>query len=165
MKPEVQSEQFLLLMDWLKVAGYEHYEISNFAKPGFRSRHNSSYWQGKRYIGIGPSAHSYNGKERKWNIANNQKYIDAINKNELPVEKEALTPVQRLNEFIMISLRTIEGIELQNLSDAEEKALMKAAQKYILQNLLIHEGDVLRLSNEGKLYADGIAADLFFDEQ
>lgn len=160
--PGVQSEQFLLLMDWAKQAGYEHYEISNFAKPGFRSRHNASYWQGKPYVGIGPSAHSFNGAERRWNIANNQKYMDALEKEALPFEKEVLTPVQKLNEYIMISLRTVEGIDLKKMLQEERSAVLKAAQKYIKQQLLLHEDDVLRLTNEGKLYADGIAADLFF---
>lgn len=160
--PGVQSEQFLLLMDWAKQAGYEHYEISNFAKPGFSSRHNTSYWQGKPYVGIGPSAHSFNGGERKWNIANNQKYIDALEKDALPFEKEVLTPVQQLNEYIMISLRTKEGIDLRKMLEEERSAVLKAAQKYIRQQLLLYENEVLGLTNEGKLYADGIAADLFF---
>ncbi|GAB3430321.1 radical SAM family heme chaperone HemW [Niabella aquatica] len=160
--PGVQSEQFLLLMDWTSQAGYEHYEISNFAKPGFRSRHNTSYWQSKPYVGIGPSAHSFNGRERKWNIANNQRYIDALEKGELPFEKEVLTPVQKLNEYIMISLRTMEGIDLRKMVEEERSAVLKTAQKYIRQHLLLHENDLLRLTNQGKLYADGIAADLFF---
>lgn len=163
--PGKQSEQFLLLMDWLHVAGYEHYEISNFAKPGFRSRHNTSYWQGKSYIGIGPSAHSFNGAERKWNIANNQKYIDAINKGVLPFEKEVLTPVQKLNEYIMIALRTKEGIDMDKVGDEERNILIKSAQKYLRQNLILLDHNVLRLTNKGKLYADGIAADLFFDQR
>ena len=110
--PDKQSEQFLLLMQWLEEAGYEHYEISNFAKPGFRSRHNSSYWQGKKYIGFGPSAHSFDGNTRWWNIANNNIYIDSINKGVIPFEKEELTSTQKLNEYIMISLRTAEGLNL-----------------------------------------------------
>jgi oxygen-independent coproporphyrinogen-3 oxidase len=77
---EKQAEQFLLLMQWLEDAGYEHYEISNFAKPGFRSRHNSSYWQGKKYLGLGPSAHSFNGESRQWNISNNNTYIESLEK-------------------------------------------------------------------------------------
>ena len=89
--PGKQAEQFLLLMNWLNNAGYEHYEISNFAKPGNRSRHNSSYWQGKKYMGLGPSAHSFDGKSRQWNVSNNNLYITAINKNEIPFEKEILT--------------------------------------------------------------------------
>ncbi|MCH5717594.1 coproporphyrinogen-III oxidase family protein [Niabella hibiscisoli] len=129
--PDTQSEQFLLLMGWLRAAGYEHYEISNFAKPGFRSRHNSSYWQGKPYVGIGPSAHSFNGTERRWNIANNQQYIDAIAKGVAPVEKELLTPVQQINESIMISLRTVEGVDLTRFSEGAARQLVKAVQKYI----------------------------------
>ena len=101
--PDKQSEQFLLLMQWLDMAGYEHYEISNFAKPGFRSRHNSSYWQGKKYMGFGPSAHSFDGNTRWWNIANNNNYIESINKGIAPFEKEELTGVQKLNEYIMTS--------------------------------------------------------------
>lgn len=163
--PDVQSEQFLLLMKWLSAAGYEHYEISNFAKPGFRSRHNSSYWQGKPYVGIGPSAHSFNGTERRWNIANNQQYIDAIETGILPAEKELLTPVQQMNESIMISLRTIEGINLSVFSLPMAEELIKAAAKYINRGLVVHECGRLRLTDEGKLYADGIAADLFFDVQ
>ncbi|MGE9315015.1 radical SAM family heme chaperone HemW [Niabella sp. CJ426] len=163
--PDIQSEQFLLLMGWLRAAGYEHYEISNFARPGFRSRHNSSYWQGKSYVGIGPSAHSFNGAERRWNIANNQQYIESIEKGILPMEKELLTAVQRQNESIMISLRTIEGISLNSFSEEAAQQLLKAARKYINQGLVIYEPGCLRLTDEGKLYADGIAADLFFDVQ
>lgn len=162
--PDVQSEQFVLLMKWLRAAGYEHYEISNFARPGFRSRHNSSYWQGKPYIGIGPSAHSFNGTERQWNIANNQQYISAIEKGTRPVEKEVLTPVQQVNESIMISLRTMEGIDLGRFPENIAQQLVQSAQKYIQQAFVIHEQNRLLLTDEGKLYADGIAADLFFSE-
>src|SRR6185503_4418719 len=109
---EKQAEQFLLLMEWLEEAGYEHYEISNFAKPGFRSKHNSSYWQGKKYLGIGPSAHSFNGVSRQWNISNNNIYIESLSKKEIPFEKEILTDAQKLNEYIMTSLRTVEGLDL-----------------------------------------------------
>ena len=91
-----QARQFLLLMEWMRDAGYEHYEISNFAKPGSRSRHNSSYWQGKKYIGIGPSAHSYDGTTRRWNVANNALYIQSIKKNIIPFEEEKLTDVQQV---------------------------------------------------------------------
>ena len=84
--PDKQSEQFLLLMQWLEDAGYEHYEISNFAKPGCRSRHNSSYWNRKNYLGIGPSAHSFNGSSRQWNVSNNNQYIESISKEIIPFE-------------------------------------------------------------------------------
>src|SRR6185503_6166511 len=110
--PDKQSEQFLLLMQWLEEAGYEHYEISNFAKPGRRSRHNSSYWQGKKYLGIGPSAHSFNGYSREWNVANNAIYIDSIEKGRIPYEKETLSDTQQMNEYIMTSLRTMDGLNL-----------------------------------------------------
>jgi len=158
-----QSEQFLLLMDWLHEADYEHYEISNFAKQGFRSRHNSSYWQGKGYFGFGPGAHSFNGTERQWNVANNQKYIDAIAQGIIPFGKEVLTDTQKANEYIMISLRTIEGIDLRKLCEADRSIVSKATHKYVQQGLLINANDHLKLTKHGKLFADGIAADLFLD--
>jgi oxygen-independent coproporphyrinogen III oxidase len=163
--PDKQSEQFLLLMQWLEQAGYEHYEISNFAKPGWRSRHNSSYWQRKKYLGLGPSAHSFTGKARQWNVANNNIYIDSINKGIIPFEKEELTVVQQLNEFIMISLRTIEGIKLQTISDefqVTSKEVFDKSRKFIESGLIKFENNSLILTKEGKLLADGIAADLFF---
>lgn len=160
-----QANQFLLLMKWLKEAGYEHYEISNFSKPGYRSRHNSSYWQGKKYIGIGPSAHSYDGKSRRWNVANNASYIKSIKNNIIPFEEEKLTNVERLNEYIMTSLRTIEGLDLKtienNFSTTERKRIENAAIAYINKKMIIYKNKMLVLSYEGKLFADGIAADLF----
>ena len=159
--PDKQSEQFKLLMQWLGEAGYEHYEISNFAKPGFRSRHNSSYWQGKKYIGFGPSAHSFDGNNRWWNIANNNSYIDSINKGIIPFEKEELTSTQKLNEYIMISLRTAEGLNLSKIDKAAGLELRAASKKYIETGLIKMENDFLKLTNEGKLLADGIAADFF----
>jgi oxygen-independent coproporphyrinogen-3 oxidase len=163
-----QSEQFLLLMQWLENAGYEHYEISNFAKPGHRSRHNSSYWQGKKYLGFGPSAHSFDGKVRWWNVANNNLYIESINTNILPVEKEVLTTTQQMNEFIMISLRTMEGLDLDKLQAIDPKAgikdqILKQSKKYQERGLLEVIGNTIRLTKEGKLMADGIASDLFVD--
>ena len=165
--PDKQSEQFLLLMDWLDEAGYEHYEISNFAKGQniWRSRHNASYWQGKKYLGLGPSAHSYNGNERQWNIANNQQYMVAIQKNEIPFTKEVLTDTQKINEYIMTSLRTIEGIQLENsLFDEKIKKeeLIAKSKKFINGGLLIIKNESLQLTNAGKLLADGIASELFF---
>lgn len=159
--PDKQSEQFLLLMQWLSEAGYEHYEISNFAKPGFRSRHNSAYWQGKKYLGFGPSAHSFDGNARWWNISNNNNYIDSINKGIIPFEKEELTIPQKLNEYIMISLRTAEGLNLGKIDKAASLELKAASKKYIETGLIKMENDYLKLTNEGKLLADGIAADLF----
>ena len=161
-----QARQFLLLMKWMKEAGYEHYEISNFAKPGYRSRHNSSYWRGKKYIGIGPSAHSYDGKSRRWNIANNALYIQSIKNNIIPFEEEKLTDAERLNEYIMTSLRTIEGLDLKvietNFSIKERKRIEDSVVDYIGKKMIVYNKEKLLLTDEGKLFADGIAADLFF---
>jgi len=163
-----QVRHFLLLTQWLSDAGFEHYEISNFALPGFRSRHNSSYWQGKPYLGLGPSAHSFNGAGRQWNIANNALYLKSLEKGIVPFEAEILTPAQQLNEYIMTSLRTIEGISMKRVIETwgEEKQvqLIITAQKHILRGHLILVKDILQLSAEGKFLADGIAADLFTDQ-
>ena len=165
--PDDQARQLLQLMDWMSQAGYEHYEISNFALPGHRSRHNSAYWQGKPYLGLGPSAHSYDGQSREWNIANNALYIATLADGTLPVaEKEVLTPLQHLNEYIMIALRTLEGIDLAALhrrfGSKAANSLQLRAQRYIQMGMLI-ETEKLVLSREGKLLADGIAAELFCD--
>ena len=162
-----QARHFSILTERLSAAGFEHYEISNFALPGFRSRHNSSYWQGKPYMGLGPSAHSFNGKSRQWNIANNSLYVTAIEKGEIPFEEELLTDTQRLNEYIMTSLRTIEGTSLSKVSadfgETKASSLSDAAQKHIDQGHLKRVHDVLQLTAAGKFLADGIAADLFGD--
>jgi oxygen-independent coproporphyrinogen-3 oxidase len=161
-----QARHFSILTERLSAAGFEHYEISNFALPGFRSRHNSSYWQGKPYLGLGPSAHSFNGKSRQWNIANNSLYVTAIEKGEIPFEEELLTDTQRLNEYIMTSLRTIEGTSLSKIAadfGDESVILLQAAQKHIDLGHLKKVNDVLQLTAEGKFLADGIAADLFVD--
>lgn len=162
--PGRQSEQFMLLMEWLAAAGYEHYEISNFAKPGFRSRHNSSYWQGKPYIGLGPSAHSFDGGARWWNVSNNTRYIEAIKNGVLPLEKETLTLSQQLNEYIMISLRTMEGLDLSRIDPGQQKIILAGSQKYISRGLVTLENNFIKLTREGKLFADGIAANLFTDQ-
>jgi oxygen-independent coproporphyrinogen-3 oxidase len=162
--PDIQSEQFLLLMQWMEQAGYVHYEISNFAKTGWRSRHNSSYWKGNKYLGIGPSAHSFNRSARQWNVSNNNIYIESLNKSIIPFEKEELTPVQKLNEYIMISLRTMEGIRLEALGDewqATSKELLSKSKKFIDAGLMKLENNSLILTKEGQLLADGIAAELF----
>ena len=161
--PGKQSEQFLLLMEWMEKAGYEHYEISNFAKPGYRSRHNSSYWQGKKYMGIGPSAHSFNGTSRQWNVSNNNIYIDAISNGIVNAEMEMLTPTQRLNEYIMTSLRTSEGLDL-NFAGVKSDELRVMSKKYLERGYMIESENHLKLTREGKLLADGISADLFFSE-
>lgn len=160
--PDDQARQFLLLMDWLPAAGYEHYEISNFALPGRRSRHNSAYWQGKKYLGLGPSAHSFNGISREWNVANNARYIAEPGGT---IEKETLTPEQQLNEAIMISLRTVEGIELATIATRfgaqTAELLRKRAEKHITSATIREASGRLQLTKEGKLLADGIASDLF----
>ena len=162
---EKQSRQFELLMQWTDQNNYEHYEISNFAKPGFRSRHNSNYWQSKSYLGLGPSAHSYNGSSRQWNIASNSLYIESIAKDILPFEKEELTLTQKINEYIMTALRTIEGIELAQLEKLSGKKtfvnIINDAQRFIGQNLMERKNGSLLLTNKGKQFADGIASDLF----
>ncbi|HZE84068.1 MAG TPA: radical SAM family heme chaperone HemW [Puia sp.] len=166
-EPEDQARQFLLLMDWLGEAGYEHYEISNFALPGMRSRHNSSYWQGRRYLGLGPSAHSFDGVSRQWNIANNARYTDALSEGKLLFEKEELQPVQQLNEYIMTSLRTVEGCDLDYISrrwgkEAAVKLLAKTG-RYRNEGKLEEGKEKIVLTREGKLLTDGITAELFFE--
>ena len=163
--PEQQARQFMQLMSWLEDAGYEHYEISNFSIPGKRSRHNTSYWQGKPYYGFGPSAHSFNGTDtRSWNIANNALYVQSLSENIIPAEKECLTKVQRLNEYIMTSLRTCEGTDLgyiQNIfGEQYVQRIRSSAQPYFNEKMII-ENNALKLTQSGKLFADGIAADLF----
>lgn len=166
---EDQARQFLLLMDWAAVAGYEHYEISNFSLPGYRSRHNSSYWQGKPYLGLGPSAHSFNGVSRQWNVANNAQYSAALleGTGQFIAEKEELTPTQQLNEYIMISLRTVEGSALpvvaERFGPAMAAELSRKAERYVKAGQMRFSAGSLRLTREGRLLADGIAANLFFD--
>ncbi len=164
--PEQQSRQFLLLMDHLQQAGFEHYEISNFAKPGYRSKHNSSYWKGVHYLGLGPSAHSFNGSSRQWNVANNQLYIQSLKQGTISFEKEELTATQQLNEYIMTSLRLMEGCDLNYISQKfgsdKSTQLQTEAASYASKGLLIITNDHLILTKEGKLFADSIASDLFF---
>ncbi len=163
-----QAEQFELLLELTEAAGYEQYEISNFAKPGFRSKHNSSYWQGKPYYGFGPSAHSFDGKnKRSWNIANNALYIQSLEQKLIPYEEEILTPTQQLNEYIMISLRTVEGINStivnERFGENKKQDLLKAAQPYVNEGLLTIQQQTISLTKKGKFLADGIAAELFSD--
>ncbi|WP_121352559.1 radical SAM family heme chaperone HemW [Flavisolibacter nicotianae] len=162
---EKQARQFLQLMHWLRTVGYEHYEVSNFAKPGFRSRHNSSYWKGTPYLGLGPSAHSFNGTERRWNIPNNNVYIKTTNEGSTEREAEVLSLAQQLNETIMISLRTMEGIDLNKIQETwgegERRRMEAELAKYINHGLVQIHQQHAQLTDEGMLRADGIAADLF----
>jgi oxygen-independent coproporphyrinogen III oxidase len=162
---EKQARHFELLMQWTKESGYEHYEISNFAKPGFRSKHNSNYWNGRSYVGLGPSAHSFNGTERQWNISNNALYLKSIEQYVVPFEKETLTPTQRLNEYLMTSLRTMEGVSLSRVAEIGSKqdaeAIKKDAAIFLSEGTMTASNDHLILTDAGKLLADGIAAELF----
>lgn len=162
---EKQARQFLLLMQWLRGAGYEHYEVSNFAKPSFRSRHNSAYWQGVPYLGLGPSAHSFNGRERRWNVANNAAYIRGMQSGQPVRETEVLTRTQRLNEMVMISLRTCEGLDFVKIAkqfgEPERRRIEGGLEKYADKGLVRVQGQHAQLTDEGMLRADGIAADLF----
>lgn len=166
-QPEEQAVQFLAAIQILGAAGFEHYEISSFAKPGKRSRHNSAYWQSKKYLGLGPGAHSFDGSGRQWNISNNALYISSLMAGQLNMESENLLPRDLLNEYIMTSLRTIEGLDLQKVSDqfGDEKCLSleNSAKKYIESKKIERKKEKLVLTNSGKLFADGIAASLFFD--
>lgn len=162
---EKQAIQFEILIDKLHAAEYEHYEISNFAKPNFRSKHNSSYWQGKQYLGLGPSAHSFNEISRQWNIANNALYLKSIEQNTVPFEIEMLTKEQQLNEYVMTSLRTMEGISLnyiqQKFGEKEMLCLLNEAEKFIKNQTIKNHNNSIILTAKGKFLADGIAADLF----
>jgi oxygen-independent coproporphyrinogen-3 oxidase len=162
---EKQATHFKMLVDLTAKAGLEHYEISNFAIPGNKSKHNTSYWSGKHYLGLGPAAHSFNGTSRQWNIANNNLYLASVQQNAIPLEIEHLTPIQQLNEYIMTSLRTSEGIDLEKIKQIGGtialKKLMGDAEKYIRSLRIEQNGNHLILTREGKFFADGIAADLF----
>jgi len=165
MDDQQSAEQFILLMDAMQTHGFEHYEISNFCKPGHYSRHNSNYWKGVKYLGIGPSAHSYNGETRQWNVANNAKYIQALETGNIPAETELLTETDRLNEYIMTSLRTIWGLDLNKLNSiaaASATQLNIAAQRFFNNGWIEQKNDIIYLTQPGKLYADNIASELFF---
>ena len=166
---EAQSAaQYVALIESLVNAGFEHYEISNFAKPGWHSRHNSNYWKGVSYLGIGPSAHSFNGESRQWNIANNNRYIEALEKNSIPAEVEILTVINRLNEYIMTALRTSLGLDLQKISidfGSEYSSKIKEnLGEHIDKNWINHNDNVVTLTTEGKLFADKISSELFLDD-
>ncbi len=165
MNEQQSAEQFTLLMDAMQANGFEHYEISNFCKPGHYSQHNSNYWKGAKYLGIGPSAHSYNGETRQWNIANNAKYIQSIIKNTIPAETEVLSQTDRLNEYIMTSLRTIWGLDMDKLNGIAAGAstqILAAAEAYFERDWITQKENIIYLTQTGKLYADNIAAGLFF---
>jgi oxygen-independent coproporphyrinogen-3 oxidase len=162
---EQAKQHFEILSEKTKEHNYIAYEISNFGKENYFSKHNTSYWLGKHYLGIGPSAHSYNGKTRSWNVANNAKYIKAIQQNILPLEIEQLSKNDRFNEMIMTGLRTIWGVSLNQIEcdyslDYKEN-LIKKSQKYIQNKTLKLDNNTLKITEKGRFLADGIAADLF----
>jgi oxygen-independent coproporphyrinogen-3 oxidase len=165
MSEEQSAEQFMQLMEAMQIHGFEHYEISNFCLPGNYSRHNTNYWKGVKYLGIGPSAHSYDGETRRGNIANNAKYLQVINKNEIPAETEVLTEANRLNEYIMTSLRTMWGLDLDRLNLIAAGAadqVLKEATEFFEREWIIQQSQTIYLTKKGKLYADRIASGLFF---
>ena len=163
---EKSARQFLKLMDTLPKARFTQYEISNFAKEGFYSQHNSNYWKGAKYLGIGPSAHSFNGKVRQWNVANNVRYIKQIYLGNLPAEMEKLNEKKRYNDYILTTLRTIWGVNLNfiknHFSANFESFLLNFSQKWINSGHLLKNKEILCLSKKGKLMADHIVADLLW---
>ncbi|CAM4024847.1 radical SAM family heme chaperone HemW [Flavobacterium jumunjinense] len=162
---EVAQEHFYILVETLKENGFIHYELSNFGKPDYFSKNNSSYWLGKKYIGIGPSAHSYDGVNRGWNISNNALYIKVIEENRLPIETEKLTLTDRYNEYIMTGLRTIWGVSLDRIKNEFGLKyfdyLNKESKRFLEDDLLVVEDNVLQTTKKGKFLCDGIASDLF----
>jgi len=162
---EVAQEHFHILVETLEAKGFIHYELSNFGKESYFSKNNSAYWLGKKYIGIGPSAHSYDGSSRSWNVSNNMLYLKAIAKNELPSEMEILTQTDRYNEYIMTGLRTIWGVSLSRIATDFGASyfdyLLKQSEKFCVDKLLIVENNTLKTTKKGKFVVDGIASDLF----
>lgn len=163
---EQAQEQFYILVDMLEAHGFVNYEISNFGKPGFFSKNNTAYWLGKTYVGVGPSAHSFDGKNRSWNIRNNPTYIKKITEDVLPMEIETLSQTDRYNEYVMTGLRTIWGVDLEWVaSDFGEKYveyLVLQSQKYRDSGLLVESEGKLLATKKSKFLVDGIASDLFF---
>ncbi len=155
----------LMLMEQMQANGYEHYEISNYALPGKYSIHNTNYWRQKPYLGLGPSAHSFDLKSRQWNVASTPKYIDALQQGKLAFEKEEINTTDQYNEFVMLGLRTQWGIESQELETKfgsdKMQYFQKQIQTYLSQEKVVFENGIYRLSNQGKIFADGIAGDLF----
>lgn len=159
------EEQFLYLTATLVSAGYEHYELSSFGKKGFHSKNNTAYWKGKPYLGIGPSAHGFDGNNRYWNVSNNAQYMKKIGEGQLPQTIEKLSVVDKYNEAIMIGLRASWGVSLQHMEQElgirYRKHLTQQAQRFIAEGLLYMDSDALKTTPSGTFLADGIAADLF----
>ena len=164
-KDEVAEEHFQILVEMLEKNGFIHYELSNFGKENYFSKNNSAYWLGEKYIGIGPSAHSYDGISRSWNISNNTIYLKSLEENKLPNEIEILSKTDRYNEYIMTGLRTIWGVSLNRIENefgtTYLEYLTNQAQKFLDDNLLSIEENVLKATKKGKFLTDGMASDLF----
>ena len=164
---EKAAQQFEVLINCLKSAGYEHYEISNFALPEQYARHNSNYWLGEKYLGIGPSAHSFDGCSRQWNVAHNRQYIRAINSNQPYFEKEVIDTKTRYNEYILTGMRTKWGCDLEKIEhiggDSFKQHFIKNVQPYLNQQLVRQKNNNFTLTDTGKLLADRIAMELFKD--
>ena len=160
---EFAAIQFEILMDTLEGAGYEHYEISNFAKPGWHSRHNSNYWLGAAYLGIGPSAHSYNGASRQFNISNNSLYLKELSMNKILFEKEELNDKEKVNEYLMTRIRTKWGCDLNEIRNSFRDLIEEKATHLEKQGLLIIEKKMVKLTRKGKLLADFITGELFVE--
>ncbi|MGA3015264.1 MAG: radical SAM family heme chaperone HemW [Bacteroidales bacterium] len=160
-------DHFRIMIKMMKEQGFEYYEISNFCRERSYSRHNSMYWNGTPYLGLGPSAHSYNGTSRQWNISNIVQYVDQINRNEPFFESEELTDIQKYNEYVMVSLRTMWGCDLKTISErfGEESAsyFSKSAAPYLKSGEITEKSSIYYLTDEGKLFADGIASNLFYE--
>ncbi len=163
-----QAERFEALVQLSSLAGYTHYEISNLALPGKESKHNSAYWEGKPYLGFGPSAHSFNGTKRSWNIADNLKYSQSIEAGILPHEEETLREIDQLNEYIMTSLRSIKGMQKETIKTRwgsdKLQIISTAIEQFIGSGKIISTENSWVLSGEGRFFADGIASSLFFLE-
>ncbi|WP_279053236.1 radical SAM family heme chaperone HemW [Hoylesella timonensis] len=159
---ELSLQMYQTLVHHLKAAGYEHYEISNFAKPGKQSRHNSSYWHAIPYLGIGAAAHSYNIESRQWNVSDLKTYITAIEQGKIPAEKEWLDADTRYNDLVTTALRTSQGIRLSALTPRYRNFLLQQAKRFIDQHLMEIEGDYIRLTTEGIYISDAIMTDLIY---
>jgi oxygen-independent coproporphyrinogen III oxidase len=162
---ENQIAQFLFLMDWMAEEDYVQYEISNYCLPGYESKHNSAYWKGETYLGLGPSAHSFNGASRQWNVSNLSLYLEAIKAGNVFFEKETLTQNQHHNEFVMTAIRTNTGIDLdvytQRFGKNKLDELRSASAKFLKDGRVIEHKNHLFLSRQGKLFADYIASEFF----
>lgn len=163
---EVAEAHFQILVETLENNGFIHYELSNFGKENYFSKNNSAYWLGKKYLGIGPSAHSYDGISRSWNVSNNAMYLKSLEENKLPNEIEILSKSDRYNEYIMTGLRTIWGVSLERIEQEFGKDyldyLHKQSRKFINDDLLFVENYILKPTPKGKFLTDGIASDLFY---